>query len=96
MAPLITIAERRTRIDRYLETAFKRANDRSLARGTSTVYRLPDRWGGWLATLSENSVTDKSVTDAVLSASAAVELLQSFVIAHFGQDNGFLTYKDNI
>lgn len=62
MARVTPIAERHTGINRYLEAGVKCAADRSLARETSTVDRRPDRWGGWLAALSENSITDTSVS----------------------------------
>lgn len=95
MSRLTPIAERRTGINRYPETGVKRAADRSLARETSILDRRPDLWGSWLAALLENSITDTSITDAVVSASAAIELLRNFVIGVFDPANEFLSYGNN-
>jgi len=77
MPPATTIAERRTKIDRYLDTALERADERPLA-AVSTMEACPDRWYGQLMVLSYNAIADEPRTDAILPASAAIELLRGY------------------
>ena len=78
MTTLSPIAERRDTIDRRLEVALGSVDDSSLALATSTIDSYSDRWYGQLVTLSYAAIADQPITDAVLSASAAVELLRGY------------------
>jgi len=78
MTPSTTLAERRGKIDRRLETALERADEHALALAASTVDACPDRWYGQLVALSHAAIADKPASDAILSASTAVELLRGY------------------
>jgi geranylgeranyl pyrophosphate synthase len=78
MTPSTTLLERRGEIDRRLETALERADEHSVALAASTVDACPDRWYGQLVALSHAAIADKPASDAILSASAAVELLRGY------------------
>lgn len=78
MMVLPTVAERQNTINRRLEVALESFDDHSLDLATSTIDSYSDRWYGQLVTRSYAAIADQPIPDAVLSASAAVELLRGY------------------
>lgn len=73
-----TLDDRRSEIDRRLETALASADGDSLALARATVAECDDRQYGLLSTLAYESMATSPDREAVLPAAAAVELLRGY------------------
>lgn len=100
MPPSTSIAANRTNINRRLKTALESTDERPLELATATVDGSPDRWYGQLVVLSHAAIADKPTTDAVLSASAAIELLRGYcrlrteLLVQLGDDSAHSLTRD--
>lgn len=78
MTTLSTLDERRNTINQRLETALGSSDDHSVVLANSAINSCSDRWYGQLVALSYATIADQPITDVVLSASAATELLRGY------------------